>query len=127
VQTLRTTIARFLIALALIVQIIAPVGSSVAMVIAATDPLVDIIVCAHDFAVVDRQGKSDPAAAHHGDACGLCQLVAGGGFAPPPEAPIVILASAVAVDEADWARRVEPVAAARLLDHIRGRAPPRFS
>jgi len=115
-----------LIALALIVQIWAPVGAAVAMIAAATDPLVDIIVCTGDQEIVDRQNRPDSLAQHHGDACGLCRLVAGAGFAPPPEAP-VLRDLDFETRAADWAIRVEVVASARLLDRIRGRAPPVFS
>lgn len=121
-----TVIGRLLITLALIVQIVAPVASSVAMVTAATDPFVGIVVCGEDLAVLDRQNGHAPLLAHRGDACALCQLVAGDGFALPPPAPIVADAPD-AILATDWARRVEPVVAARLLDHIRGRAPPAFS
>ncbi len=121
-----STIARILIALALIVQIWAPVGSSVAMVTATTDPFVDIIVCAQDQAALDRQDRPDPLLRHHGDACQLCQFVAGAGFAPPPETPTLQTVD-LAQEVADWAIRVEIPVAVRLLDHIRGRAPPLFS
>lgn len=121
-----TIIARLFFALALIVQIVAPVRSSVAMVTAATDPLIGIVVCGEDLAILDRQNGSDPLLAHRGDACSLCQLVAGDGFAPPPPTPVaadpVVVTRAIA-----WRLDVEPIAVARLLDHIRGRAPPVFS
>lgn len=121
-----TIIGRLLITLALIVQVVAPVGSSVAMVTAATDPFVDIVVCGEDLAILDRQSSHAPLLAHRGDACALCQLVAGDGFAPPPTTPTVADSRETTL-AADWAQRIEPVVATRLLDHIRGRAPPAFS
>ena len=123
---IRTAVARLLIALALIVQIWAPVGSSAAMVRAAFDPLVDIIVCAQDQEVVDRKASPDPLAVHHGDACGLCQLVAAGGHAPPP-AIVALEVPAETARLVDWRRTHEPVALASRLAHIRGRAPPTLS
>ncbi len=96
------------------------------MVAAATDPLVDIIVCAQDQAIVDRLDRPAPLLGHHGDACQLCQLVVGAGFAPPPETPTLQTVD-FAQEAADWAIRVEIPVAARLLDRIRGRAPPVFS
>lgn len=122
----RTAIGRLLIALALIVQIWAPVGSSVAMVTAATDPLAGALVCAeHVGGLTDDRG-GDPADAHFGEACALCQLVAGGGFAPPVEPPQLAVPAQYARPAA-WTGRIQPVAVARLLDHIRGRAPPALS
>lgn len=119
-------IGRLLVALALIVQIWAPVGSSAAMIQAAFDPLVGIIVCSHDQEIVDRQTSPDPLLAHHGDACGLCQLVAAGGYAPPPSSAQVVLPTERA-RRAEWLLAEESVAVTRQLDHIRGRAPPHFS
>lgn len=126
VSAIGSTIARVLIALALIVQIWAPVGSSVAMIRAAVDPLLDSVVCVHDQDGSDSRNRTDPLLQHHGDPCGLCQLVAGAGFAPPPEAPALNIPDG-RPRLTDWAIRVEFVAAARLLDQIRGRAPPTLS
>lgn len=116
-------IGRLSIALALIVQIVAPVRASVAMATVATDPLVDIVICGQDLQVLDRRTGHDPAAARRAIACALCHLVTGDGFAPPPSPPLL----PTAVESrpvAAWIARVAPVAVARLLDHIRGRAPP---
>lgn len=122
-----TTVARLFFALALIVQFIAPVASSVAMVMAATDPLIGIVVCGEDLDLLDQRNGRDPLLAHHGDACSLCQVVQAGGFAPPPSAPSIAAPAHTAAVAADWAARVEPIVAVRLLDQIRGRAPPAFS
>lgn len=119
----RFDIGRVLIALALIVQIFAPVGSNAAVLRMAFDPLVDIIVCAEDQTTLDRREGSDKILAHRGDACGLCQLVAAGGYAPPPM-PVVVQLPASVASLAEWKVAVEVVVTSRLLDHIRGRAPP---
>ncbi|MDK9695688.1 MAG: DUF2946 family protein [Siculibacillus sp.] len=121
----RAIVARLLFALALIVQIVAPVRSSVAMVSAAVDPFAVAFVCGLDHGDPD-DATGDPPGSHSGDACALCQLVQSGGFAPPPPPPSFAPASTL-VRAADWSVRVEPVANARLLDRIRGRAPPVFS
>lgn len=76
----RIIVARLLVALALIVQIVAPVRASVSMVAAATDPLAGYTICGH--------GAPSPADAPNGDACRLCDLVChGAGFASIPPAP----------------------------------------
>lgn len=125
-RELGTIIGRLLITLALIVQIVAPVGSSVAMVTAATDPLADVVLCITDHAQPGDRSDGDPLASHHRDACALCQLVNGGGFAPPPLSPIVAIDPEIG-PATFWSVHVEPIAVARLLDQIRGRAPPAFS
>lgn len=119
-------IGRLLVALALIVQIIAPVGANAAMMRMTFDPLVDIIVCAQDQVSLDRRNGVDPVVVRHGDACGLCQLVAAGGVAPPPPIDTLITPTPTA-RIVQWRITVEAVVAPRLLDHIRGRAPPTLS
>ena len=119
-------IGRLLIALAMIVQIFAPVGSSAAMMRMTFDPLVDIIVCAQDQVTLDRRTTVDPVVVRQGDACGLCQLVAAGGIAPPPAIALPPMPTP-AGRIVQWRLDVEAVVAPRLLDHIRGRAPPALS
>lgn len=122
----RGAIGRLLVVLALIVQIVAPVGSTAAMMRVTFDPLVDIVVCSHDQDVVDRRDGAGETARHHGDACGLCQLVAPGGHAPPVQTVTFALPVAE-VRHAQWRMAIETVVVPRLLDHIRGRAPPTLS
>lgn len=87
----RTIVARLLVVLALIVQIVAPTAASVAMVTAAADPLAGAWICGHGGALSDEEGT--PTA----DACRLCDLVChGGGYAAvPPGADIVRPAAVV--------------------------------
>ena len=122
-RRLRNAFEILLVVLALIVQILAPVGSSAASIRLAFDPLVDIIVCAQDQDAFDRREGSDKILARHGDACGLCRLAAPGGYAPPP-VPIVVALPTFAIAREQWRVAVEAVVGPRLLDHIRGRAPP---
>lgn len=123
-MNLRIGLGRFLVTLALIVQILAPVGANAAVMRLAFDPLVDIIVCAQDQDVVDNRLDIDPAILHHGDACGLCQLVAAGGYAPPVLIPSLVEPASSVARFADWRISVERIVGPRLLEHIRGRAPP---
>lgn len=122
----RGTLGRLLVIVAMIVQIVAPIGSTASMMRLAFDPLVDIIVCAHDQDLVDRRDGADGTARHHGDACELCQLVAPGGHAPPVPA-VSLDRPAAEVRHVQWRMAVETVIVPRLLDHIRGRGPPSLS
>lgn len=121
-MTIRTAAARLLIALALIVQIWAPIGSSVMMVSAATS-LDGFEICRHDADgnALDPSGAGS--ASHALDHCDLCQLAATGGWTPdapvvagPVEQPVARLVA--------WGIRVEIVVDARFLARLRGRAPP---
>ncbi|KPL53534.1 DUF2946 family protein [Prosthecomicrobium hirschii] len=121
----RKTIARLLCVLALIVQIIAPTHAVAAMASAAADPLAGAIICA---AASDPSDRTHPASApdHRSEACLFCRLVNGDGFAPPPSivafvVPIATMRGAI------WAKRDTPTIVSRLLEQIRGRAPPALS
>lgn len=125
-MSLRVGITRVLVALALIVQIFAPVGATASVMRVAFDPLVDIITCSQDLEIVDRRDGAARTKAHHEDACELCQLVAPGGLAPAVHV-VMPLPPAGSWTPARWFVIVETVVKPRLLDHIRGRAPPAFS
>lgn len=89
----RTIVARLLVALALIVQIVAPARASVAMIAAATDPLLAVSVCGHDLSAPEDLSLGV-------DACRLCDLVChGAGFAPTPEAPVIARPAPLVVAE----------------------------
>jgi len=118
----RIDIGRILIALALIVQIFAPVASNASIVRAAFDPLADVVFCHVDPTATADDGSS-PVVDRHGFACDFCQLAGAGGHAPPPLPTAVPLPTAT-LGHAVWRVAVEAVVGPRLLDHIRGRAPP---
>jgi hypothetical protein len=112
----RTIVARLLVALALIVQIVAPAQASVAMVAAATDPLATAWICGQHDGSLDGSSTAD--------ACRLCDLVChGAGFAEAPAAPTVAVPATRVVDV------VRPLAAAdlhigRLAAAFLARGPP---
>ncbi len=118
--------SRLLVALALIVQIFAPVGAGAAMMRMTFDPAAGAQICVHDEDGADLSGDTDHGLARHGEACGLCQLVAAGGHAPPVFVQIPVdVPPATAI--VAWRLVVEAVVAERHLDQIRGRAPPALS
>ena len=106
----RTIVARLLVVLALIVQIVAPTAASVAMVTATTDPLAGAWICGHDGATPD---EGSPTA----DACRLCDLVCHGGSAETPAAP---------VDASPASRAVDVVRAPEQTDLDVGASPAAF-
>lgn len=116
-------IGRVLIVLALIVQIFAPVASSASMVRAAFDPLAEATLCVHDAESAAGDDGSAPHLDRHRLVCDFCQLASAGGYAPPPP-PIQPASPVAAAVASDWRLTVEAVVGPRLLDQIRGRAPP---
>lgn len=119
------SIARLLWVLALIVQIIAPVHAAVAMATVVTDPLAGMVICSGNGATADRT-HPDSAPDHRVEACFMCRLVNGDGFALPPTLPAMAVLVATMRGEA-WATGEAPAIRSRLLEQIRGRAPPSFS
>lgn len=88
----RNVVARLLVALALIVQIAAPVVANTSMVVAAADPLAGAWICGHGGDLPDDGSPGE-------DACRLCDLVChGNGFAPIPPVPTVALVADRVVD-----------------------------
>ena len=125
-MSFRTAVARLLIALALIVQIWAPVGSSVMMVAAATDPFADALICQHDEDGNPLDASGSTPASHALKHCDLCQLAASGGWTP--QAPVVAgLVEEPVARVTTWFVRVQVVVDARFLERLRGRAPPSFA
>ena len=107
----RTIVARLLVALALIVQISAPVSANTSMVAAAVDPLAGAWICGHD-------GTSPDDGSTTADACRLCDLVChGNGFAETPPTPTPAAPASRIVDV------VRPAVATDLAD---ARAPSAF-
>jgi hypothetical protein len=92
VRRTRVVIARLLVALALIVQIAAPVVANASMVAAAADPLAGAWICGHGGDMPDDGSPGE-------DACRLCDLVChGNGFAPIPPVPTVATATDRVID-----------------------------
>ena len=113
----RNFVARLLVALALIVQIAAPVVANTSMVTAAADPLAGAWICGHDGTTPD---DGSPGA----DACRLCDLVChGNGFAATPPAPTVAAPTIRVVDVVRPVVAVD-VAPAPLPSAFLARGPP---
>ncbi|WP_026190456.1 DUF2946 family protein [Methylobacterium sp. WSM2598] len=108
--------------LAVIVQIIAPGGATAAVVRATFDPFARLVICGPDHHSGASRDRPEAPPALHGDPCGLCQLVAAGGFAPPSVAPA--LPCPHPPGRVAARPRLAPLARRRRLDWIRARAPP---
>ena len=115
-------VARLLIALALTVQVWAPVGSSRMVVAQVFDPLADVELCHFDPDAAAAPGDTGPLT-HGWSHCDLCQLAASGGYTPVEPAVVGLVEAPVSYVVA-WTIRVETVVDARFLARIRGRAPP---
>ena len=111
-----------IIVLALLVQIIAPVGACWAAAIAASDPLHSAAICS---AVEDAAPSDSGNVHHHRDgSCSACVHHAGAPVDVPVAATIAPQRQAYRVA---W-RAYEPCAiAAREASHAQARAPPAIS
>ena len=111
--------------LALMMQIIAPIGASWATASALSDPLAAFggaTICHTGGGEADSQSDQSPHQAHDG-ACALCCLVAHAGASPqtPKIAVAALYRSSTAVV---WHSAARDLRESRSAKHARARAPP---
>lgn len=116
-------LGRFLpiVLLAMLVQILAPIGASLAFAAAASDPLHLAGICSSVSDAAGDAGQTDPHQAAHA-CCTLCCLAQAAPPAPDPQASVVKLrrdASAVV-----WRDPRPTVRASVTHAHAQARAPP---
>jgi hypothetical protein len=130
-ESMRRRLLKFLpiVVIALMVQLLAPIGACWAASIAASDPLAAASIC-HDGAVATGQADhatDQTGGSHHAHDCGCC--LSCGSHAPalidPPQAAIATpIRHAMRVF---WHPTVELSDRSRSSSHAQARAPPQFS
>jgi hypothetical protein len=117
-----------IVVIALMVQILAPIGACWAASIAASDPLAAANICRDSVGATGQADNSaDRPGSHHTHDCGCC--LSCGSHAPalidPPQAAIATpVRHAMRVF---WHPTVEASDRSRASPHAQARAPPRFS
>jgi DUF2946 family protein len=108
-----------IVLIALMVQILAPIGVAWAAAAAASDPLAGIEIC-HSQA--DSPPPGEPHGARDHDACALCCAAA----APALDTPGATTAATPLRDEAAvvWSARIARSSVARSASNTQARAPP---
>jgi hypothetical protein len=120
---MRRRLKKFLpiVLIALMVQILAPIGACWAAAIAASDPLQGIEICHSDAA----SGGADQSGSHrvHDGACAFCCATQANAFFDTPQAiSIVTLYRDVAC--VVWHDRAADHSQSRFGSHAQARAPP---
>jgi hypothetical protein len=122
---MRRRLQKFLpvVFLALVVQVLAPIGASWAAALDASDPLRAAPICHGGAAGSAQDGVPDNGSGSHGAACSICCLMQAGGTLGVPKgiavaAPYRVPASVV------WHERAAEPARSVVGSNAQARAPP---
>jgi Protein of unknown function (DUF2946) len=109
--------------IALMVQILAPIGACWAAAIAASDPLQSAEICHSDSAATSSQ--SDPGGQHHGHdgACSICCAAQASASFDTPHATIVATPYRT-VARVVWSDQAPHLSGVRIGSNAQARAPP---
>ena len=124
---MRRRLEKFLpiVLIAVLVQIVAPIGATWAATIAAADPLHAVPIC-HGAAVAipDQPTPSGQPSAHEG-CCSVCSVVHSGAPIDAPQAvPTTPFRPAISIA---WPDTTPDLVGFRPSSHARARAPPALS
>ena len=111
--------------IALLVQVYAPVGSSLAMARASSDPIFAATICDH-ASDADGQSHAPGLPLSHNDCCPLCQFVHSGAAPLAPLLAVVVPQIRPAI-RADWVFLAERQTYGAQRSRAQARAPPSIS
>ena len=113
-----------IVMLALLVQLLAPIGAFRAVAQAASDPLYMAVICSGMSSDHADTGSQQPAAQH--DCCTFCAGLQGGSapIDPPPQAFVTLQRE---YQKVTWLAAVDPATLVQLGSHAQARAPPALS
>lgn len=124
---MRQRLQKFLpvVLIALMVQVLAPIGACWAAAIAASDPLASVEVCHDSGAASGQQGDRSGDHAAHG-ACAICCVLHAGATVDTP--PVVALATPYRqAQRVDWHHEALGFSTSRAGSSFQARAPPVLS
>jgi hypothetical protein len=107
--------------IALMVQILAPIGATWTAVLAASDPLGLVEICHSDS--THSPSRNDPSGNHAHDACALCCATQAAASLDPPK-PTMFAAPDVESREVVWHGGVLRLTTPRIGSNAKARAPP---
>jgi hypothetical protein len=121
---MRRRLQKFLpiVLLALMVQILAPIGACWAAAIAVSDPLGSAVIC-HDSASGQRGDQGGEHRTHDG-ACAICCVLHAGGVSVDTPPTVAFAAPFRAVERVVWRDEALDRAACRTGSNSQARAPP---
>ena len=112
-----------IILIALMVQILAPIGATWAAAIAASDPLTAASICHSDPTAPSPQGDQGGGHRAHDGACSVCCAAQAGASLDTPKAAAVVVATRVAA-RVVWRDDAADAVPARAGSNAQARAPP---
>jgi hypothetical protein len=110
-----------IILIALVVQILAPIGATFAAAIAASDPVSTAPICHGGQEGLPSHGDQNGRA--HDGACSVCCVAQAGASLDTPEAASVVVPTRVAA-RVVWRDQAPDLLPARAGSHAQARAPP---
>lgn len=123
---MRHRLRKFLpiVLMALMAQILAPIGACWAASIAVSDPLRGAVICHGDLAAPGQTGQTDPASAHQGS-CSVCSVLHTAALLDTPQTAVATLfqRSAPVV----WYDGEPDRFGSRTGSHAQARAPPQLT
>jgi len=113
-----------IVMLALLVQLLAPIGAFRVVAEAASDPLYMAVICSGMSDHADTTSSQLPPAQH--DCCAFCASVLGGAaqIDPPPQ---VFVALQREYQKVIWLEALDPTTLVRIGSNAQARAPPAIS
>jgi disulfide bond formation protein DsbB len=122
---MRKRLQKFLpiVLIALVVQILAPIGACWAAVVAATDPLQGIEICHSDPAANPSQSDQGGQRRGHDGACSMCCAAQAGASFDTPQA-IVIATPYRAIARVVWSDHAPDRFGLRIGSNAQARGPP---
>jgi hypothetical protein len=109
--------------IALLVQILAPVGLCWAAAAAASDPLVAAEICHSDGSTADHSSGQDGRHGGHDGGCSICCLATAGTFIDTP-AEVALAAPYRDTVRVVWHDQTRNLAASRAGSNTQARGPP---
>jgi Protein of unknown function (DUF2946) len=119
---LRKYLPIFLVAL--LVQILAPIGASWAAAVAASDPLSKAEICHTIGLTADQPGDQDGQFGAHGNGCSLCCLAGAASTSTDARASVTLAAPYRQLSRVVWQDQTPDLSAFRIGSNARARGPP---
>jgi hypothetical protein len=122
---MRRHLQKFLpiVLIALMVQILAPIGACWAAAIAASDPLALVEICHDSAAASGQQGDQGGQHRTHDGACAICCVLHAGASADTPKVPMLATPCRQTV-RVVWRDQALDLPASRTGSNTQARAPP---
>jgi hypothetical protein len=112
-----------IVLIAVMMQILAPIGACWAAAIAASDPLASVEICHDSAAASGQQSRQGGQHRTHDGACAICCVLQAGASADTPKVPMLATPSRQIV-RVVWRDQALDLPASRTGSNSQARAPP---